>query len=169
MLPFAPFRAICMHKKVFRAKQFQSYLIDSGHEDTKLAIMIKHRSKPNEVDRMDLVGDVKGQNCIIVDDMVDTGGTLCEAARQLKEAGASKVYAFITHGLLNGPACDRVEKSALSKLVITDSVKGLNHEKVQKMDKIAQASVATMLARSVQCVIEKKSMDHTFRTNIGTK
>jgi len=148
---------------VFRAKQFQQYMIDSGLENTKLAIMIKHRSRPNEIDRMDLVGDVKGQVCIIVDDMVDTAGTLCEAARQLQLAGASKVYAFITHGLLNGPACERIEKSVIAKLVISDSVQGLNHEKVAKMDRIAHASIANMLAKSVQCVVEKKSMDHTFR------
>eukprot|EP00400_MALV-I_sp_L67-5_P001117 gene1118-1086_t len=154
---------------VFRAKQFQQYLIDCGLPQTALAIMVKHRSRPNEVDRMDLVGDIKGQVCIIVDDMVDTGGTLCEAARQLQLAGASKVFAFITHGLLNGPACDRIEKSVLETLVITDSVKGLNDERVRGMcesKKIAITSIAPMLAKSVQCVVEKRSMDHTFRSGI---
>ncbi len=95
---------------VYRAKKFQEALTEKilklkqGGEqnevegDPSLAMLIKHRSKPNQIERMDLVGDVAGCDCLIVDDMVDTAGTLCEAAKMMKQAGAARVFAFITHG-----------------------------------------------------------------------
>lgn len=75
------------------------------------------------MESMDLVGSVEGRDAIIVDDMIDTAGTLVEAARELKKKGARRVYAFATHGLFSGPAIDRIQKSALEEVVITDTIK----------------------------------------------
>mmetsp|Transcript_12024 Transcript_12024/g.10013 ORF Transcript_12024/g.10013 Transcript_12024/m.10013 type:complete len:88 (+) Transcript_12024:3-266(+) len=80
-----------------------------------IAMLIKQRDRPNQVARMDLVGQVAGSDCIIVDDMIDTAGTLCEAARELKKHGALRVFAFATHGLLSGPAKARIQASPYSE------------------------------------------------------
>ena len=96
---------------VYRAKKFQEAMMARGVEEPGLAMLIKHRSRPNQIERMDLVGAVEGCDCLIVDDIVDTAGTLCEAAKQLKLAGANRVLAFITHGLFSGPAVGRIGKN----------------------------------------------------------
>jgi ribose-phosphate pyrophosphokinase len=94
-----------------------------GYQDQiGIALMHKERKVANQVASVTLIGNVEGKIAVIVDDMVDTAGTLCEAAKQLKEKGAKEVYAVITHGLLNGPAADRINSSCLSKLICTDSV-----------------------------------------------
>ncbi|PQO22596.1 phosphoribosylpyrophosphate synthetase [Rhodobacteraceae bacterium WD3A24] len=87
-----------------------------------LAIVDKRREKPGEVAEMTVIGDVKGQTCIIVDDICDTAGTLCKAAETLMEAGAAEVHAYITHGVMSGPAVERVTNSVMKSLVITDSI-----------------------------------------------
>lgn len=87
-----------------------------------LSIVDKRREKPGEVAEMTVIGDVKDRTCIIVDDIVDTAGTLCKAAEVLLEAGAKEVHAYISHGVLSGPAIDRVSKSVMKSLVITDSI-----------------------------------------------
>ncbi|KIT17955.1 ribose-phosphate pyrophosphokinase [Jannaschia aquimarina] len=87
-----------------------------------LAIVDKRREKPGEVSEMTVIGDVKGKTCVIVDDICDTAGTLCKAADVLIEAGAEEVHAYITHGVMSGPAVDRVTKSNLKNLVITDTI-----------------------------------------------
>lgn len=86
-------------------------------------MLIKRRIRANEVESMDLVGSVADRDVIIVDDMIDTAGTLVEAARELKSKGARRVYAFATHGLFSGPAIERIQKSALEEVVITDTIK----------------------------------------------
>ena len=91
-------------------------------------MLITHRSEANKIGRMDLVGDVAGRDTIIVDDIVDTAGTLCEAAKQLKLNGAKRVFAFITHGLLSGPAVERIGNSVLEELVVTDTLVSRNAE-----------------------------------------
>ena len=85
--------------------------------------MHKERVKANEVESVIVIGDVKGKTCLLVDDMVDTAGTLCMAAEELKQKGAKKVYAFITHGIFSNPAAERISKSAIEKIVCTDSMK----------------------------------------------
>ena len=87
-----------------------------------LSIVDKRREKPGEVAEMTVIGDVKGKKCIIVDDMVDTAGTLCKAAEVLLENGASEVHAYITHGVMSGPAVERVTNSVMKSLVITDTI-----------------------------------------------
>lgn len=82
----------------------------------------KERKEANKIEKMELVGNVEGKTCIIIDDMIDTAGTLCEAAKILKEKGAKKVYAFASHGLFSGPAAERIRDSALEKVITTDSI-----------------------------------------------
>jgi ribose-phosphate pyrophosphokinase len=119
-------------------------------------MMIKQRVKANEIDRMDLVGTVADMDCIIVDDMVDTAGTLCEAARQLKEHGARRIFAFITHGLLNGPAGDRISKSVLDELVVTNTVP--LPESCKGVKNIKQLNLAPVIAETIRCNIERDSV-----------
>ena len=90
--------------------------------DGDLAIVDKRRGKANESEVMNIIGDINGRDCIIVDDIVDTAGTLCNAAQALVNAGAKSVSAYITHGVLSGPAVERIKKSKLDELVITDSI-----------------------------------------------
>ena len=85
-------------------------------------MIVKQRAKANEIERMDLVGSVEGCDAIIVDDMVDTAGTLCKAAEVLKEFGARRVFAFATHGVFSGPAPSRIKNSVLTELVVLDTV-----------------------------------------------
>ena len=104
-----------------RAKSFQMNMVERGF-DASLAFMHKERMKANQVAEVFLIGDVKGKDCLIVDDMTDTAGTLCKAASELKQKGAKNVYAFITHGIFSGPAADRIRESDLTKIVATDSM-----------------------------------------------
>lgn len=104
-----------------RAKTFQSQFEWHGR-DVGLALMHKERKQANVVESATVIGDVRGKTCIIVDDMVDTAGTLCKAAKELKDNGAKDVYAFITHGIFSGPAADRIRQSELKKVVVTDSM-----------------------------------------------
>ncbi|SBT41349.1 phosphoribosylpyrophosphate synthetase, putative [Plasmodium ovale wallikeri] len=106
---------------VYRARKFQDGLNYRGISDCGIAMLIKQRTKPNEIEKMDLVGNVYDSDVIIVDDMIDTSGTLCEAAKQLKKHGARRVFAFATHGLFSGPAIDRIENSPLEEVVVTDT------------------------------------------------
>ncbi len=90
--------------------------------DAPLAIVDKRREKPGEVSEMTVIGEVAGKTCIVVDDMVDTAGTLCKAADLLMKNGATEVHAYISHGVLSGPAGERIESSVMKSLVITDSI-----------------------------------------------
>jgi len=145
------------------AKEFRRVLAANGHPEARLAMMIKQRAKANEIEKMDLVGEVKDGDCIIVDDIVDTAGTLCEAARQLRQFGARRIFAFISHGLLNGPAAERIGKSELDELVVTSSVPlppachGLRN--------VTQLSLAPMIAETIRCNIEHESLGATLFGN----
>jgi ribose-phosphate pyrophosphokinase len=138
------------------AKEFRKTLVANGHPDAGLAMMIKQRVKANEIDRMDLIGTVTDSDCIIVDDIVDTAGTLCEAARQLKDHGARRIYAFITHGLLNGPAGERISKSHLDELVVTNSVP--LPATCVGVANIKQLNLAPVIAETIRCNIERDSV-----------
>eukprot|EP01037_Dinobryon_pediforme_P040957 gene40957-50414_t len=107
---------------VYRAKQFREALSKKHEVDCSLAMIVKQRAKANEIERMDLVGSVDGCDAIIVDDMVDTAGTLCKAAEMLKESGARRVFAFCSHGVLSGPAASRIANSVLTELVVLDTI-----------------------------------------------
>ena len=107
---------------VYRAKQFKEALLRKYEVDCGLAMIVKQRAAANAIDKMDLVGSVDGCDVIIVDDMIDTAGTLCKAAGILKESGANRVFAFSTHGLFSGPAATRIANSVLDEVVVLDTV-----------------------------------------------
>ena len=102
---------------VVRARAFAKRL-----DDAELAIIDKRRPRPNESKVMNIIGEVEGKTCVLIDDMVDTAGTLCLAAQALKDEGALKVVAYITHAVLSGGAVERIAKSALDELVVTDTI-----------------------------------------------
>lgn len=125
-----------------------------------IAIIDKRRPRPNEAEMIGIVGDVKDKDCIIVDDIVDTAGTLCLAANALKELGARHVYACITHAILSGPAISRLEASGIDKLVVTDTIP-LPEEK--KSPKIEVLSLAPMYADIIGALEEGGSLGAVFQ------
>eukprot|EP00921_Rhytidocystis_pertsovi_P007069 GHVQ01011906.1.p1 GENE.GHVQ01011906.1~~GHVQ01011906.1.p1 ORF type:complete len:647 (+),score=130.07 GHVQ01011906.1:754-2694(+) len=143
---------------VYRARKFQEGLIARGHEDSGIAMLIKQRARANEIERMDLVGTVEGSDVVIVDDMIDTAGTLCEAAKVLKNHGARRVFAFATHGLFSGPAVKRIQDSPLEKVVVTDTLM----EKEDKCSKIERISVSVLLADTIRRIHQKESLYDLF-------
>jgi ribose-phosphate pyrophosphokinase len=129
-------------------------------DDSDLTIIDKRRPGPNKAEVMNIIGEPKGRNCIIVDDIVDTAGTLCSAALRLKEAGAKSVYAYVTHPVLSGPAIDNISRSSLDQLIVTDTIPltpaGLN------CPKIVQISLAETLAKTIQHINEEESVSSMF-------
>jgi ribose-phosphate pyrophosphokinase len=126
-----------------------------------LAIVHKRRVKgaKHEVEARDVVGDVAGRVCVLIDDMIDTAGTICAAAEQLKEHGATDVYAAATHGVFSGPAIDRLKNSVISKVVVTNTLP-LPPEK--QIDKIEVLSVAGIIAEAIDAVFEDTSVSEIF-------
>jgi ribose-phosphate pyrophosphokinase len=123
--------------------------------DTHFAMLSKLRDKPNSIERMDLIGDVKDRHVILVDDMIDTGGTLVNAARLLKQGGAKKVTAVISHGVLSGVGHDRIAGSTdLDKLIITDSIEQTDNPKIQVV------SCAPAIAAAIEAIVNSLSMDN---------
>jgi ribose-phosphate pyrophosphokinase len=125
-----------------------------------LAIVDKRRERPGESEVMNIIGDVTGRFCILVDDIVDSAGTLCNAAGALREAGAEEVVAYCTHGVLSGAAVPRVEKSALSELVITDSI--AQHEATAGTEKIRILTIAPLLAEAIRRIADESSVSSLF-------
>ncbi|GAW82312.1 phosphoribosylpyrophosphate synthetase [Plasmodium gonderi] len=145
---------------VYRARKFQDGLNHRGISDCGIAMLIKQRTKPNEIEKMDLVGNVYDSDVIIVDDMIDTSGTLCEAAKQLKKHGARRVFAFATHGLFSGPAIDRIENSPLQEVVVTDTVK--SNKNIENCKKITKLSVSVLVADAIRRIHQKESLNDLF-------
>jgi ribose-phosphate pyrophosphokinase len=131
-----------------------------------LAIVDKRREKAGEVAEMTVIGDVKGRKCIIVDDICDTAGTLCKAAETLMEAGATEVHSYITHGVLSGPAVERVEKSVMKSLVITDSIEPA--EAVKKAKNIRIVPTAPMFAQAILNIWNGTSVSSLFEVDTLT-
>ncbi|HQY42843.1 MAG TPA: ribose-phosphate pyrophosphokinase [Paracoccaceae bacterium] len=131
-----------------------------------LAIVDKRREKAGEVAGMTVIGDVKGRKCIIVDDICDTAGTLCKAAETLMEAGATEVHAYITHGVLSGPAVERVEKSVMKSLVITDSIEPT--EAVKKAKNIRIVPTAPIFAQAILNIWNGTSVSSLFEVDTLT-
>ncbi len=125
-----------------------------------LAIIDKRRSKPNEAQVMNIIGDVSKRSCILVDDMIDTAGTLCQAASVLKQNGANAVVAYATHPVLSGAAVANIETSALDEVVVTDTIP-LSNMALQS-SKIRQLSIADMLSQAVKRVNEAESVSSMF-------
>ncbi len=128
--------------------------------DAGLAIVDKRRVRAGEVDEMILIGEVKDRACVIVDDICDTAGTLCKAAELLKSEGAAEVHAYISHGVLSGPAIERVTNSAMESLVITDSIAPT--EAVKAARNICVISVAPLFAQSILNVSKDTSVSSLF-------
>ncbi|WP_118136063.1 ribose-phosphate pyrophosphokinase [Oceanicella sp. SM1341] len=129
--------------------------------DAGLAIVDKRRSRPGEIESMTVIGDVKDRVCIIVDDICDTAGTLCAAAGLLKDQGAKEVHAYITHGVLSGPAVERVTNSALKSLVVTDSIE--QSAAVRKARNIRAVPLAPLLAQAVLNISNGASVSMLFQ------
>jgi len=128
--------------------------------DAGLAIIDKRRSGPNVAEVMHIIGDVKGKNCFIIDDMIDTAGTLCAAARALQEHGACDVYACATHGVLSGPALERISESPLKKVYITDTITA--QEKLDQCETLQQMSVSHLLAEAIRRTHNAESVSSLF-------
>ena len=128
--------------------------------ESDLAIIDKRRPRPNVATVMNIIGDVSGRTCVIMDDMVDTANTLCEAARALKEHGAERVVAYCTHPVLSGPAVSRLEASVIDELVVTDTIP-LRAE-AEACRKIRQISVSELLAETMRRICEESSVSSLF-------
>jgi ribose-phosphate pyrophosphokinase len=130
------------------------------HLEADLAIIDKRRPRPNEAKVMHIIGEVKGRTCVLMDDLVDTAGTLCEAAAALKSHGAKKVVAYCTHPVLSGAAIERIEKSQLDELVVTDTIPLRPEAKACK--RIRLLSVAELLAETMRRVATEDSVSSLF-------
>ncbi len=141
------------HGGVVRARKMADRL------KAPIAIIDKRRPKPNVAEVMNIVGNVEGKTCIIIDDIIDTAGTITLAANALVERGAKEVYACCTHAVLSGPAIERIDNSKIKELVITNSIQ-LNEEKL--IPKIVPLSVAPLLAKAIIHVHEERSVSQLF-------
>jgi ribose-phosphate pyrophosphokinase len=140
---------------VVRARAFAKRL-----DDADLAIIDKRRPRPNESKVMNIIGDVKGKTCILVDDMVDTAGTLCVAAKALKNEGAQKVIAYITHAVLSGKAVESISGSVLDELVVTDTIP--LSAQARSCGQIRQLSVAALLAETIRRIRDEESVSSLY-------
>jgi ribose-phosphate pyrophosphokinase len=140
---------------VVRARAFAKRL-----DDSELAIIDKRRPRPNESKVMNIIGDVKGKTCVLVDDMVDTAGTLCVAAQALKNEGAQKVIAYITHAVLSGKAVDLISNSVLDELVVTDTIP--LSARAKACGRIRQLSVAALLAETIRRIRDEESVSSLY-------
>ena len=129
----------------------------SRHLQSEMVLCYKLRKKPNVIEEMSVLGDVEGRNVVIIDDMVDTAGTLVLAAQKMHEKGATSIRAFATHPILSGNAVQRIEESPLTELVVTDSVPFVN-----KSEKIKVLSIAEIFATTIQAVNHNQSISTNF-------
>ena len=129
-------------------------------DDADLAIIDKRRPRPNESKVMNIIGEVKGRSCVLVDDMVDTAGTLCQAAKALKDEGAVKVVAYITHPVLSGKAIERISTSLLDELVVTDTLP--LSAAAKECSKIRQLSVSGLLAETIRRINDEESVSSLY-------
>jgi ribose-phosphate pyrophosphokinase len=140
---------------VVRARAFAKRL-----DDADLAIIDKRRPRPNESKVMNIIGEVAGKTCILIDDMVDTAGTLCQAAQALKDEGAVKVVAYITHPVLSGNAIEKISSSSLDELVVTDTIP--LSEPARQCGRIRQLSVAALLAETIRRIRDEESVSSLY-------
>jgi ribose-phosphate pyrophosphokinase len=129
-------------------------------DDADLVIIDKRRDRANQSEVMNIIGQVEGKNCIMIDDMVDTAGTLCHAAGALKARGATTVAAYITHAVLSGQAVKRISESALDEIVVTDTIP--LKEEARKCTKIRQLSAANLLAETMRRISDEESVSSLY-------
>ncbi|MGM0165219.1 ribose-phosphate pyrophosphokinase 1 [Enterococcus sp. AZ135] len=144
------------HGGVTRARKLAEFL------KAPIAIIDKRRPKANVAEVMNIIGKVDGKTCVIIDDMIDTAGTITLAANALKEAGAKKVYASCTHPVLSGPAMQRIQDSAIEHLVVTDSIYLSDERKIDKIDEI---SVGELMGDAIKRIHENKPVSPLFETH----
>ena len=125
-----------------------------------LAIIDKRRPEPGKSEVMNIIGDVKGKHCIIVDDIIDSGGTIINAVDALKKEGAKDVYVFITHAVLSGQAVEKIKKSQIKKLIITDTIE--NTSKIKNNSKIEVISIAPLMAEAINRISNSTSVSDLF-------
>jgi ribose-phosphate pyrophosphokinase len=140
---------------VVRARAFAKRL-----DDAELAIIDKRRPRPNESKVMNIIGEVAGKTCVLIDDMVDTAGTLCLAAQALKDEGAERVVAYITHAVLSGKAVERIAGSVLDELVVTDTIP--LSQAARECGRIRQLSVASLLAETIRRMRDDDSVSSLY-------
>jgi ribose-phosphate pyrophosphokinase len=129
-------------------------------DDADLVIIDKRRPRANESEVVNIIGEVEGKSCVLMDDLVDTAGTLCHAARALKDVGAKRVVAYITHPVLSGPAVERIEASVLDELVVTDTIQLRANAKA--CPRIRQLSVAGLLAETMRRIRDEESVSSLY-------
>jgi ribose-phosphate pyrophosphokinase len=129
-------------------------------DDAELAIIDKRRPQPNMAEIMNIIGVVEDKTCVLIDDIVDTAGTLCIAADVLKKEGARRVVAYITHPVLSGPAVSRISQSALDEVVVTDTIP--LSEAAEACDRIRQLSVAELLAETIRRITSAESVSSLY-------
>ena len=141
------------HGSVTRARNMAQYL------NCPIAIIDKRRPEPNKSEIMNIIGNIEGKNCIILDDMIDTAGTICNAANAIKAMGAKAVFAGATHAVLSGPACERLEASAIEELVLLNTVPLAEEKKLEKMTFL---SVAPLFAEAISRVFSNGTVSELF-------
>ena len=129
--------------------------------DVGLAIVDKRRPAPGKSKVMNVIGNVKNKVCILVDDIIDSGGTIVNAAKELKDRGAKEVYVYITHGVLSGDAVKKIQKSNIKKLVITDSID--NNERVKNSRNIEVLSISNLLGEAMKRISNSTSVSDLFK------
>ncbi|MDR2828906.1 MAG: ribose-phosphate pyrophosphokinase [Acholeplasmatales bacterium] len=143
------------HGGTSRARSFSKIFGDN----TPIAIIDKRRPKPNEAEVMNIIGDVRGKTAIIIDDMIDTAGTLAAASNALVDAGATKVYAAATHAVLSGDALTKINESKVDKVVITNTIK---LEENMKSDKIVELSIGKILGEAIVHIVNDEAISQLF-------
>lgn len=148
------------HGGVGRARKLANFL------KAPLAIIDKRRPRANVAEIMNIIGDVQGKKCILIDDMIDTAGTITLAANALKELGATEVYASCTHAVLSGPAIERINNSAITKLVVLDTIK---MPEERQSEKIVQLSIAHLLADAIIRIHERRPLSPLFELHLPSE
>ena len=126
-----------------------------------LAIVDKRRPAPGKSQVMNIIGNVKGKNCLLVDDIIDSGGTIVNAAKALKEKGAKDVYVYVTHGVLSGNAAEQIKNSKIKKLILTDTID--NSNKIKKSSKIVVLSISNLMAEAIKRISNSTSVSDLFK------
>ena len=129
--------------------------------DVELAIIDKRRPSPGKSKVMNIIGNVKAKTCIMVDDIIDSGGTIVNAAKALKDRGAKDVYVYVTHGVLSGEAVQKIKKSLIKKLVITDSIDNIT--KVKRAQNIEVLTVSNLMGEAIKRISNSTSVSDLFK------
>ena len=135
--------------------------------DAPLTIIDKRRPSPNQSEIMNIIGDVRGKTCIMVDDMIDTAGTITLAANALKKLGATEIYASCTHGVLSGPALERIENSSITKLVVTDTIE--LPDSIRNSEKITEISISALIADAIVRIHENRPLSPLFAMRVKSE